>query len=129
VRVSAGVVASARTRFNTRGEPSPVTIAAQDQGPMRDGGTAGAEKAKSPGFTERFCVVRDPRDTELTPTGFELPSDCTGKALVSHHGGAQSGALGDKTAPDRAKVVKAWPVIPPTVKARILALIQASAEE
>ena len=64
-------------------------------------------------------------------TGFEHPAENSGKTRVLAHSGAESGALSVRDGvglssddPDLRAVVEAWPNLPDTVKAGILAMIR-----
>ena len=56
----------------------------------------------------------------MTPTGFAHPAKLLANAGLEQAGGAESGAFDA----DLALVVGAWPTIPPTTRALVLALIE-----
>ena len=62
-------------------------------------------------------------------TGLEYPSNPSGESNIPETGGAESGALGsefDSVDPVLAEVVKAWPSLPETVRAGIVAMVRAA---
>jgi hypothetical protein len=74
----------------------------------------------------------------MTPLGFALSQNPSGKPGVCDSGGAESGAVGGDSPgttsigqariadPDLAAVVAAWTNLPPAIKAGILAMVGAS---
>ena len=63
------------------------------------------------------------------PRGSEHQGKTPEKPHVSQTGGAKSGALSPKTLPadaDLAQIVAAWPTLPQTIKAGIVAMVKAS---
>lgn len=58
-------------------------------------------------------------------TGLEHPSKPSGKTPIPQTGGAKSGALGDDTDPDLAKIVAAWPTLAASTRRKICALVRA----
>jgi hypothetical protein len=70
-----------------------------------------------------------PRRAKVGGTGVELPQENTGNTEIRNQSGAESGALGAREAPldpDLLAVVDAWPALPESVKAGILAMIRAT---
>jgi hypothetical protein len=59
-------------------------------------------------------------------TGFERTSKSPRKTAISEKGGAESGAVGDDSAPidpDLAAVIDAWPRLPETVRRDVLRIV------
>jgi len=73
----------------------------------------------------------------MTPTGSELSRNPSGNTHVPESGGSKSGNKGaglgpatppaKPTEPELAAVVAAWPDLPPTIRAGIVALVNAAA--
>jgi hypothetical protein len=62
-------------------------------------------------------------------TRLEHPHDIAGNTGGPQQGGAESGALGARETaldPDLAALIKAWPALPATVQANILAVVRAA---
>jgi hypothetical protein len=67
------------------------------------------------------------RPTVRCRAGLEQGQDFPGKLQDTTEGGAKSGAASAKTLsldPDLTHVVAAWPVLPPHIKAAVLALVE-----
>ncbi len=75
-----------------------------------------------------------------TPRGLEPLSENNGKTRKTPEGGTESGTVGPETAgqlgseppampADLARVVSAWPNLPPAIRAAVLAIIEATASE
>ena len=56
-------------------------------------------------------------------TGFDTPSNSVGNHANQSHDGAHSGARGDVTDAQLARLIEVWPALSDDVKAEILALV------
>ena len=56
----------------------------------------------------------------MTPTGFEQPSDSTGKTQNAKAHGAPHGAID----PDLAAIIDAWPTLPADVRKMICGVVR-----
>ena len=64
--------------------------------------------------------------------GLELYPDFTGKTELLKAGAAESGAVDAGKAPCDAnlrEIIEAWPALPESIKAGILAMVQASGDQ
>ena len=93
----------------------------------------GRSPAASCLVSETPLVIRPLCTSPQCPAGVEHPADFAGKPGISQPGGAESDAPGGDLASirqpadsDLAAVVKAWPDLPPAIRAGILAMIQAA---
>ncbi len=76
----------------------------------------------TPSIYRVFSVVRE---------GLEQPPKSSGKTAVSTIGGAKSdviGAAGGAIDPDLQAILDAWPRLPESVRAEVLAMVRASGE-
>jgi hypothetical protein len=64
----------------------------------------------------------------MTLSGVEHPAKPTGKPVICHQRGAESGALALlATEPDLARIVAAWPTLSDPIRRALLALVGAGA--
>jgi hypothetical protein len=66
----------------------------------------------------------------MAGTGFETLAHSTGKTVIPHRGGAESGAPGVSEAPidhQLAVVVGAWPKLPAQIRAQIVSMASKAA--
>jgi hypothetical protein len=81
------------------------------------------QKAKSPGFTERFRLLRFGAGAPDDPTGFEPLAKTPGKSGFSVLGGANSGAF----PPDLQKLMSLWRRLSMAERSAVLAKVRALA--
>jgi hypothetical protein len=68
---------------------------------------------------------------KMAGTGLELPQETAGNSSGSDQSGAESGALNAQNLADDVRltaIVWAWPSLPESTKANILAMVRAAAE-
>jgi hypothetical protein len=104
---------------------------------LQEIGTGGKEPEQECENPDDFDNRRDLVGAGVPPRGFELPANSPGKASAAAKGGAECGAraipgnrapalddLAQAIGADLQTVIKAWPTLPGTVRAKILSQVR-----